>query len=426
MTAPTDPRGPFGAGEVAAALVPVRGGRGAAFDASALPPTQRPLAQLAILDTTKYFGPTSGGVRTYLLEKARYVAARPALRQVMVLPGARRGLTEIDGVRCYWLRGPSIPFQYPYRLLLAPRALPRILEHERPDLIEVGSPFVVPWMTRRANRGLGVPMVWFYHGNIPRVIAPRGTGASVGRRGLAALGWRYVRRVSRLFEATFACSEFAATDLESRGVTNVVRVPLGVDLDLFSPDRRHRAAQVRRRERWPDGPLAIHVGRLAGEKELDVVLRAWPEVERRTGATLVVVGAGPSEQRYRRMARGRILWRGFEPDRERLADLLGAADLYVAPCPIETFGLAALEALASGLPVLSAGEGGVAEKVAASGAGATYPPGDVAACAAAAIALLTADLPALGRLGRGFAERHHAWPVALDAIFAAYHRVLAR
>ena len=406
--------------------MPAPGWRGAPFDPARLPPTQRPLAGLAILDITKYFGPTSGGVRTYLLEKARYVAERPSLRQVMVLPGARPGVTEIDGARCYWLRGPSIPFQHPYRFLVAPRVLPRILEHERPDLIEVGSPFVVPWLTRRANRGLGAPMVWFYHGNIPRVIAPRPARASAGRRGLAAFAWRYVRRVSRLFDATFVGSEFAATDLGSHGVTNVVRVPLGVDLDLFSPDRRHRAAAIRRREGWPDGPLAIHVGRLAGEKELDIVLRAWPEVERRTGAALVVVGAGPSEARYRRMARGRIFWRGFEPDRETLADLLAAADLYVAPCPIETFGLAALEAFASGVPVLSAGEGGVAERVVASGAGALYPPGDVGACAAAAVTLLTADLPALGKVGRAFAERHHAWPVALDAIFAEYRRVLAR
>ncbi|HET7025173.1 MAG TPA: glycosyltransferase [Gemmatimonadales bacterium] len=425
MTAPTESPAPASAAGIAGALVPGDGGRGIRYRPEA-PSAQRPGAALTILDVTKYFGPTTGGIRTYLLEKARYVSERPALRQVMVLPARRAGRTEIDGVRCYWLRGPAIPFQHPYRFLVAPRALRRILEQERPDIIEVGSPFAVPWMTRWADRRLGIPMVWFYHSNIPRVIAPDPVRASAGRRRLAELGWRYVRRVSRLFAATFVGSEFAARDLESRGVANVVRVPLGVDLDLFSPDRRERSAQVRRREGWPTGPLAIHIGRLAGEKELDVVLRAWPEVERRTGATLVVVGAGPSEQRYRRMARGKVLWRRFEPDRDVLADLLAAADLYVAPCPIETFGLAALEALASGVPVLSAGEGGVAEKVIASGAGALYPPGDVAACATQAVALFGSDLQALGDRGRAFAERHHSWTTALDTMFAEYRRVLAR
>ncbi|HEU5357972.1 MAG TPA: glycosyltransferase [Gemmatimonadales bacterium] len=425
MTAPTDRRS-SGIAAVAAALVPAGDLRGRAFDLAALPPVERAGAELAILDVTKYFGDTSGGIRTYLLEKARYVSARTALRQVLVLPGARRALTGIDGVRCYRLRGPAIPFQHPYRFLVGPRALRRIVAHERPDLIEVGSPFAVPWMARRANRGLGAAMVWFYHGNIPRVIAPRPAQASASRRRLAELAWRYVRRVGGLFDVTFAGSAFAARDLETHGVPNVVRVPLGVDLELFTPERRVHRDLVRRRERWPEGPLAIHIGRLAGEKELEVVLRAWPEVERRTGATLVVVGAGPSAGRYRRLARGRILWRGFEHDRAALADLIAAADLYVSPCPIETFGLAALEAFASGVPVLSAGEGGVAEKVTASGAGATYPPGEVAACAEAAISLFRDDLPSLGRVGRAYAEEHHAWPRALDAIFAEYRRVLAR
>lgn len=411
---------------MAAALVPAGQAGGRAFDLAALPPVERAGAELAVLDVTKYFGDTSGGIRTYLLEKARYVSERPALRQVLVLPGARRTLTAIDGVRCYRFRGPAIPFQHPYRFLLAPRALRRIVEHERPDIIEVGSPFAVPWMARRANRRLGAAMAWFYHGNIPRVIAPRPALASAGRRRLAELAWRYVRRVGGLFDVTLAGSAFAARDLEAHGVPNVVRVPLGVDLDLFTPERRARRDDVRRRERWPGGPVAIHIGRLAGEKELDVVLRAWPEVERRTGATLVVVGAGPSADRYRRMARGRVVWRGFEHDREALADLIAAADLYVSPCPIETFGLAALEAFASGVPVLSAAEGGVAEKVVASGAGATYPPGDVAACAEAAVRLFTGDLPALGRAGRAYAEARHAWPRVLDALFAEYRRVLER
>ncbi|MGH7734737.1 MAG: hypothetical protein ACREOE_13845 [Gemmatimonadales bacterium] len=104
---------PAPAAEIAAALVPAAVSPGRRRGPGPLPPVQRPGAGLAILDVTKYFGPASGGVRTYLLEKARYVSERPALRQVMVLPARRPGRTEIDGVRCYWLRGPAIPFQHP-------------------------------------------------------------------------------------------------------------------------------------------------------------------------------------------------------------------------------------------------------------------------------------------------------------------------
>ncbi|MGH7533003.1 MAG: hypothetical protein ACREL4_06910, partial [Gemmatimonadales bacterium] len=88
MTAPTEGRVLAGAAEIAAALVPDDRGRAIRRETKA-PPAQRPGAALAILDVTKYFGPTTGGIRTYLLEKARYVSERPALRQVMVLPARR-------------------------------------------------------------------------------------------------------------------------------------------------------------------------------------------------------------------------------------------------------------------------------------------------------------------------------------------------
>ena len=72
-----------------------------------LPPILRPDAQLGVLDITEWFGSTSGGIRTYLLQKALYVAARPWLRQVLTVPGSRDAITEEDGVRMYRLQGPS-------------------------------------------------------------------------------------------------------------------------------------------------------------------------------------------------------------------------------------------------------------------------------------------------------------------------------
>ncbi|HEX6629566.1 MAG TPA: hypothetical protein VF048_00660, partial [Gemmatimonadaceae bacterium] len=111
-----------------------------------LPPRLRPGAEMGVLDVTKWFGPSTGGVRTYLLEKAAHVARDPRLRQVLVVPGARDLVAEADGVRCYQLRSPPVPGQAPYRLLLRGGALRRVAEHERPQLIEAGSPLLVPWM----------------------------------------------------------------------------------------------------------------------------------------------------------------------------------------------------------------------------------------------------------------------------------------
>ena len=389
-------------------------------------PTLRPDATLAVLDVTKYYGDTTGGVRTYLNEKSAYVAARPALRHVLVVPGATDEVRDGEGTRTYRLAGPPIPTQPPYRFLHSAESLRRIVLQERPDLIEIGSPFLVPWVVRRATRGLDRPLVWFYHGNVPRLISqhPGHDGAlrAAGHR----LAWSYVRRVSRLVRATLVASDFVAADLEREGVANAVRVPLGVDLQRFTPDRRERRSLVREALGLGEAPVAVYCGRFAREKHLDVLIRAWPAVERKTGARLAFVGDGPSAAWFRGLpGADRVTWLPFERDREQLADLLAAADLYVAPGPAETFGLAALEALASGTPVLSVDSGGVPELVRRSGAGALYAVGDEGSLADAAIALLGGDLAELGRRGRTYAEREHEWSAVFDRIFAVYRSLLA-
>jgi alpha-1,6-mannosyltransferase len=377
------------------------------------------------MDITKYFGEETGGIRTYLLEKARYVEARRELRQVLVVPGAEDSLTEFDGVRWYRLRGPRIPTEQTYRFLLATRTTRRIIEHERPQLIEVGSPFLVPWVVRRANRQMRAPMVWFYHTHFPRILTPRSPLGSRFGRVAPAAAWAYVRRLGKLYRAVLVASETVARELEQHGIENIRRVSLGVDLERFHPARRGCSAETRRRFGLPSGPLVIFLGRFAREKQLDVVLRAWPEIAAHSDATLVLVGDGPARSRLKeRYSTDRVVWLPYERDRDRAADLLSAADLYLAPGPAETFGLSALEAMASGVPVLSVDQGGVADRVTASGAGALYPMGDSGGLTEAALALLSDDLAHLGRMARQYAEQHHSWKSAFDGIFGVYREVL--
>lgn len=422
MTAPTDPAiAPAVPGFLRPSSIPI--------DLSRLvfPAPLRTSGALTILDITKFFGEATGGIRTYLLAKAAYVQAHAVLRQVLVVPGARDALAEEGGVRCYRLRGPRIPFDPSYRFLLATRTTHRIMQHEQPDLIEVGSPWLVPWVTRRANRGLHAPMVWFYHTHFPSIIHPHLGQVGAGRRAAGQVAWGYVRRLARIYRAVLVASESVARQLEAEGVERVHRVALGVDLERFHPLRRARRTETRAQYQLPDAPLAVFVGRFAGEKQVETVLDAWAEVQRRTGARLVLVGAGPREAKLRARAEGKAVhWIPYLRDRDQLADLVAACDLYVSPGPAETFGLSALEAMASGLPVLSVDSGGVADRVHASGAGQVYAPFDAGHCAAAAIALLESDLAALGRTARQFAEQHHSWTSAFDGITSVYRQILGR
>lgn len=403
---------------------------------TALPPVLRPAATLAVLDVTEFFGETSGGVRTYLERKAAYVAAHPALRQVLVVPGAHDALEDGEGVRCYRLRGPRVPMRPPYRFMLALRQPRRIVEHERPDVVEIGSPGLVPWIVRLATRRMGaarggVPLVHFWHSHYPRQLGGShagGPGAGRGDGVLGRLAWRYARRIDRLFDVTVVASAFVARELAAAGIDRVAHVPLGVDLARFHPRRRAHARTTRAAHGLPlSAPLALYVGRFAPDKRLDVVLDAWAAVRRRTGAALVLVGAGSEEARLRAHPEGaRATWLPFEHDRERLADLMAAADVQLAPGPLETFGLAVVEAMASGTPVVAVDAGAAAELVARSGGGRCFAPGDAGALAEAVVAVLDGGaegLHALGRSARAHAEREHAWSAVFDRLFALHAAV---
>lgn len=394
--------------------------------ATELPPRLRPAAALGVLDITEFFGDTTGGIRTYLRQKAAYVEGHPQCRQVLVLPGSRDAITQSDGVRIYRLRGPKVPRQEPYRFMLATRSNRRIAVHEHPDVIEVGSPGLVPWIVRLASRGLGIPVVAFYHSNFPRVFSPWPERSPWWRRSMHDLAWRYARRIDRHFAHTIVCSRFVGDDLRRAGIDRVTQIPLGVDLERYHPGRRAAREEVRARYGLPEGLVAGFVGRFAPEKELDVALTAWPEVHRRTGATLVLIGDGPQRPVLERMA-GDAPWIRFLPyekERERLADLLAALDVFIAPSSNETFGLAPLEAMSCGTPVLTADRGGISEQVEASGAGVQFESGSAAAFAEAAVRLLGGDLAALGARGRAHAERNHDWTSVFDRIFALYRDVV--
>jgi alpha-1,6-mannosyltransferase len=388
---------------------------------SELPALLRPGAELSVLDISEYVGEKTGGVRTYLTEKAHYVAARPQYRQVLLVSGREDRIIDQEGVRCYHLRGPAIPFNPAYRFLLATRSTSRIVAHERPDVIEVGSAYFAPWLIFRARRRHAAPVAWFYHAHLPRLAAPRGAEEPMSRRWLGQAASEYTRRIAALVTCTIVASDFARRELEAIGVGNLEHVPLGVDVEMFTPARRAAREGTRARLGLGQGPLVVYAGRLSREKESDWLWRAWPAVWRRTGVRLVMAGAGPLRAAFAASSGsgGRLLLE-YTRNRVDLADLLAAADAYVASGPLETFGLSALEALASGTPLLSVNHGAVVEHVERSGAGVLYALRDADSLAAGLDRLLRMD--GLAERARAHADRH-AWPAVLDHLFGLYGRL---
>lgn len=213
-------------------------------------------------------------------------------------------------------------------------------------------------------------------------------------------------------------------------------VPLGVDAARFhpDPDPGHRALRERfglaGRDRW-----ALTVARLVPHKGVDVALEAVAALSR-AGHDLgyAVVGEGPARPALEAQAASlgiadRVRWLGAVPD-EALPGCYAAADFYLGLSreegpQAEGFGLALLEAQASGVPVVGGRSGGTADAVADGVTGLLVPPTDVAAVVTAIRLLLDdrARAGAMGAAGRERAEREFDWKRVLrdlDAAAAAF------
>jgi alpha-1,6-mannosyltransferase len=157
------------------------------------------------------------------------------------------------------------------------------------------------------------------------------------------------------------------------------------------------------------------------------VLEAIRRLDGRPRVRFALVGGGPQvdEVRSALSACRSTTVLDYVADQERLADVFAAADLYLAPGPHETFGLAVLEALASGLPVVAVDHGAAGEFVTDGGPGVLFRRGDGVDLAARIDGMLTEDLPALGRRARRFAETNYSWDHTFRRLVGRYEELRA-
>jgi alpha-1,6-mannosyltransferase len=380
---------------------------------------------LKICDVTKFYAETSGGVKTYVRRKADYMTRVLGWEHVLIVPGPEDGLRDDGPRRTYAVRGPLIPAHRPYRFLLSPRRVRDILEAEAPDLIEIGSPYFVPWVVLSSLPRRRPRLTGFYHADFPTTYV-RGYARPLGERaaGIAeAAAWAYARAVYARCDMVLAASAGVVDRLRRNGIERVRHVPLGVDPGLFRPDRR--TAEERARLGAGDGRiLVLYAGRLSYEKGVATLLEGFgrlpPERYR-----LVVAGDGPERPSVEAFvaARPNAAYLGYCADPERLADLFAACDVFVAPGRHETFGLTVLEAFASGLPVVGTRGGAVAELI-GEGAGAVFEPDDPASLADGIERLCDGDPGAMGARARALVEARYSWEKTFEAIAGLYRELV--
>ncbi len=219
--------------------------------------------------------------------------------------------------------------------------------------------------------------------------------------------------------ATTAVSRALALEAERAFGVRPVVVHNAVDPARFFP-RPERKALYAEEGEW----LLLHASNFRPIKRVPDIVRIFAKVRRRLKARLLLLGTGPEEEEARRVARllGVERWVTFHPPTPRPEEIMGAADLFLLASEEESFGQAALEALASGVPVVATAVGGVPELVTPE-VGRLVELGDLEGFAEAVVDLLQSpSLPAMRKRARERALLHfHP-----DRITGAYLEVYAR
>ncbi|WP_234329096.1 glycosyltransferase [Streptomyces sp. NRRL S-1896] len=321
---------------------------------------------LRIVRLANFVAPASGGLRTALRELGRGFRAA-GHEPVLIVPGERHTDRDTEQGRVITLPGPLLPGTGGYRVLTDKRRVAALLEELAPDRLEVSDRTTLRWTGRWARRAR-VPAVMVSHETADGVLRTWGLPEHLARRAADSLNTRTAHVYSRVVCTT----EFAEREFVRIGARNVVRAPLGVDLMERHPALRD--AGLRDRYARGDEALLVMASRLSVEKRPGTALDALEALLRRgRPAVLVVAGDGPLRARLEQRARDRglpVTFLGYVSDRTALGALQASADVCLAPGPAETFGLAALEAMACGTPVVASASSALPEVIGSAGAAA--------------------------------------------------------
>ncbi|MEU4875900.1 glycosyltransferase [Streptomyces sp. NPDC021608] len=367
---------------------------------------------LRIVRLANFVAPASGGLRTALRELGKgYREA--GHRPVLIVPGERTSDHETEQGRVITLPGPLLPGTGGYRVLTDRRRVSRLLESLAPDRLEVSDRTTLRWTGKWARRAR-VPAVMVSHETADGVLRTWGVPEGAARRAADSLNVRTAHTYARVVCTT----EFAEREFVRIGARNVVRAPLGVDLVERRPALRD--AGLRAVHARGDETLLVMCTRLSVEKRPGTALDALEALRRRgVRAVLVVAGDGPLRPRLEQRARERglpVTFLGHVFDRCALGALQATADVCLAPGPAETFGLAALEAMACGTPVVASASSALPEVIATAGATAA----DRGEAFADAVEGLL-DRPVAGRREAARARAEcFGWTTSVDAFLAAH------
>lgn len=237
-----------------------------------------------------------------------------------------------------------------YYLPILPSNKMEILKEINPDVIHIHGVATMAIRGLICAHELGIPTVMTFHTMVDDA-ALYYSPIKLPPETMQKLVWFYLKQILKRIDVVVTPTACIGKEIESHGAVcrNIMAIPTGTNVSVFRPGIQ--SEWVRKKHGLEGMRVAIHVGRISYEKELDMVIRAMTLVD----AVLLVAGRGPAKEDIEALVKDmqledRVVFAGFVPD-EELPAYYNAADIAVSASKFETQGLSILEAMASGKPV---------------------------------------------------------------------------
>lgn len=329
-----------------------------------------------IIDCNNFWSPTGGGVRRYHLEKINFYKQRNDIKYVFVMNDSVSFTEEITkNTFVEHIEVKELIKNGGYRTLWDSNVLKALITKHQPDVIEVGSPFLLPTMVKSIlkRHNLKTKVFGFWHDNFPATGLKRNflflgdAIASIAEN----IGWIYARKNYNDMTGLFVASNLIGERMKDKGMKNVNYLPLGVDLENFSKQSKNEIDSDESSRLEKSHLTLFFAHRLTSEKGVELVIKAYPLLCKILGyePKLIIAGIGPFESRVKHLAKkhANVNYVGYINDKTKIAKYYSLTDLAFALCEWETFGLSILESYACGVPIIAANDGAAKEHAINSG-----------------------------------------------------------
>ena len=342
---------------------------------------------MKIVDVAEFYAESGGGVKTYIDHKLR-VSKSLGHDLTVVAPAKEDRVEQRDNGQVIWVKSRPVPFDPRYFLLTSSKTVHAILDDQKPDIVEASSPFGGAWFTGTWNGNAKKVLV--AHQEPVAALAHSLLDRFISRKMIDRLCWpvwRYLRNLSAKFDSTVVAGQWLQNRLNKFGITNVTKIPFGIDTTPFlsaTPEPTRRKAWLEKAKMSNNAQLLVAVSRHHPEKRLPTLIEAVSLANKSHPTALVIFGDGPSRKNIEKLTKSRpeIILAGYTRDRQTLGLEMASADAFIHGSIAETFGLVVAEAITAGLPLILPDEGGASD-FAKPEYSETYIAGNVQDCAEA-------------------------------------------